>query len=222
MSTVLVMSAHMDDETLGCGGAIARHAAGGDEVHVCVMTDSSSTQYPGDTEKLQAKYAEAQKVAKILGVHEVHHLDFPDMRLDTVAMADLAGAVIGLVHTIKPEIIYTHHPGDRNKDHPLTYEATMVAARPQPGHCVRRVLTYEVLSSTEWGEPHIPFVPNHFVEISAHLDAKIAAMACYTDELREAPHPRSLEAIRVKARDRGMSVGLEHAEAFCVVYDLVR
>ena len=220
MTTVLVVAAHMDDEALGCGGTIARHAADGDAVHVVFMTDSSTTQYAGDATKLRRKYDEAARVAEILGIEELHFLDFPDMKLDTVPIAELAGAVAGVARQIQPTVVYTHHPGDRNKDHPLAYEATMVAARPQPGNSIKRVLAYEVLSSTEWGELHVPFVPNHFVDISGHVDAKVAAMQCYSDELRDPPHPRSLEAIRVRARDRGMSVGLEAAEAFRVLLDI--
>jgi len=222
MTKVLVMAAHMDDETLGCGGAIARHAADGDEVHVCFMTDSSTTQYAGDEAKLRPKYEQAKEVASILGIAQLHHLDFPDMKLDTVPIPDLASSVSAIARTVEPEIVYTHHPGDRNKDHALTYEATMVAARPRPGQSIRRVLSYEVLSSTEWGDRHLPFVPNCYVDIEAWLDAKLQAMGCYTDELRDPPHPRSLEGVRVHARDRGMSVGLEYAEAFCIVYDICR
>ncbi len=222
MTTVLVVAAHMDDEALGCGGAIARHAANGDEVHACYMTDSSTSQYVGDDSKLSAKYEQAKEVADILGLSQLHHLDFPDMRLDSVPIPDLASGVAEVTRAIAPEIVYTHHPGDRNKDHSLTYEATLVAARPYPGQTIRRVLTYEVLSSTEWGEQHLPFIPNCFVEIGDWIEAKIRAMGCYVDELRDPPHPRSLEGIRIHARDRGMSAGLEYAEAFCIVYDICR
>lgn len=222
MTIVLVLAAHMDDETLGCGGTIARHAAQGDEVHVCFMTDSSTTQYAGDASKLAPKYEQAREAAAILGIAQLHHLDFPDMKLDTVSIPELASAVAAIVRSTQAELIFTHHPGDRNKDHCLTYEASMVAARPYPGQTIRRVVTYEVLSSTEWGEQHLPFVPNHFVDVAAHVETKAEAMACYRDEVRDPPHPRSIEAIRVHARDRGMSVGLEYAEAFSIVYDIER
>ena len=98
----------------------------------------------------------------------------------------------------------------------------MVAARPQPGQSIRRVLTYETLSATEWGDPHLPFVPNCFVDITPWLEHKTRAMGCYLDELRDPPHPRSLDGIRTHARDRGMSAGLEYAEAFHVIYDIHR
>jgi LmbE family N-acetylglucosaminyl deacetylase len=35
---ILILAAHPDDEVLGCGGSIARHAARGDSVEVLVVT----------------------------------------------------------------------------------------------------------------------------------------------------------------------------------------
>ena len=48
MSRILVVAAHPDDEVLGMGGTIALHTSRGDQVRVLVVTDGSSTQYPGD------------------------------------------------------------------------------------------------------------------------------------------------------------------------------
>ena len=36
-ASVLVVAAHPDDEVLGCGGTIARHADSGDQVHVLIV-----------------------------------------------------------------------------------------------------------------------------------------------------------------------------------------
>ncbi len=50
MTRVLVIAAHPDDEVLGMGGTIALHTGAGDDVRVLVVTDGSSTQYPGDAD----------------------------------------------------------------------------------------------------------------------------------------------------------------------------
>lgn len=42
---VLVFAPHADDEILGCGGTIARHAAEGDKVYVCVITRGKPPVY---------------------------------------------------------------------------------------------------------------------------------------------------------------------------------
>ncbi len=110
----------------------------------------------------------------------------------------------------------THHPGDLNVDHGVTCGAVLTAFRPLPGERPVTIATGDTLSSTEWNPSHgAAFVPNWFVDAAAGLERKVQAMAAYETELREWPHPRSLEGIRVAARRWGMTVGLDAAEPFC-------
>ena len=94
--------------------------------------------------------------------------------------------------------------------------------RPTPGQPVRRLLSYEVASSTEWQPPGSApaFHPNWFVDIAAQWDRKRQAINAYNAELRSWPHARSLEAIEHLARWRGAQVGVEAAEAFCLLRQL--
>ena len=52
-----------------------------------------------------------------------------------------------------PDTVYVHHMGDLNIDHRHIHEAVITACRPTPDHSVRRILSYEVESSTEWQSP---------------------------------------------------------------------
>lgn len=113
----------------------------------------------------------------------------------------------------RPDIVYTHHGGDINADHRALHEAVMVACRPYAAPSVRSLLTFHTPSSTEWGHG---FEPNLFVDITDHIDAKLAAMAFYADELRPEPHPRSLEYLRAQAMTWGAASGFRFAEAFRV------
>ena len=61
------------------------------------------------------------------------------------------------------------------------------------------------------------FVPTTFVDIADTWPSKVAALACYTTEMRPSPHPRSLETIEALATLRGSTAGLTMAEAFVVV-----
>lgn len=45
---VLVVAVHPDDETLGCGGTLLRHAANGDRIHWLIVTDMTSEFYSPD------------------------------------------------------------------------------------------------------------------------------------------------------------------------------
>ncbi len=65
------------------------------------------------------------------------------------------------------------------------------------------------------------FIPNTYVDISNYLDKKIKAMSCFTTQLTEFPHPRSLEAIVALAKLRGSTVGVRAAEAFCMIRRII-
>lgn len=113
----------------------------------------------------------------------------------------------------RPDIVYTHHGGDINADHRTLHKAVMVACRPYAAPSVRSIRTFHTPSSTEWGSG---FEPNLFIDISDHIDAKLAAMAFYESELRPEPHPRSLEYLRARAAVWGSEAGFRYAEAFRV------
>jgi len=215
-TNVVVIAAHPDDEVLGAGGTIARLAHEGVPVTVAVVTDGSTTQYVGDDAILERKSKSLVEAARILGVRETVHWNFPDMRLDTVEHVVLNRAIEELIEDTKCDTIFVHHAGDVNLDHQLVHRSVAVATRPHPGQPVKNVLTYEVNSSTEWGAraPRAMFWANFFVDISATIQPKLRALECYTDELREFPHPRSVIAVEARARVNGSAVGCEFAEAF--------
>jgi LmbE family N-acetylglucosaminyl deacetylase len=142
------------------------------------------------------------------------------MRLDTLAHVDLNHVVDQHVHEVGAEVVYTPHP-DVNLDHRALFDSVAVAARPTPGHPVRRVLTYAPTSSTEWTPAATNwFVPNWFVDISATLERKLEAFACFETERRDYPHPRNDRALRAHAEFYGATVGCEYAEPFVLVRNI--
>ena len=139
--------------------------------------------------------------AAILGVGDVRNLRFPDQHLDRYTLTDIITPLEQCVHEVRPDTVYVQWGGDVNRDHRILFEAALVATRPTET-CIRTVLAFDTASSTEWGYPRT-FVPDTWVDIASALDAKLSAMACYVSELREYPHPRSLEALRHKAHAWG-------------------
>ncbi|HJU50434.1 MAG TPA: PIG-L deacetylase family protein [Pseudogulbenkiania sp.] len=214
--SVLVVAAHPDDEVLGCGGTIAAHVARGDEVHVAILAQGLNSRGPASAEAFAHLHAAATRARTILGASTLALFDYPDNRLDTVALLDLVKEVERLIEQHQPSRVYTHIASDLNIDHRRTHEAVITACRPVPGHPVDSVLCFEVPSSTEWvpAASGMPFVPNWFHDITATLDKKLAALEAYATEMRLFPHPRSLEAVRHLAAWRGASVGFGAAEAF--------
>jgi LmbE family N-acetylglucosaminyl deacetylase len=215
--SVLVVAAHPDDELLGCGGTIALHAAAGDTVTAVIACEGESLRYgPGGVGQRQ----HMDRAAEILGITKLHHLAFPDQRLDTMTLLDIIQPLEGIVAEVKPRVVYCHHGGDINRDHQLLFQATLVATRPVQT-AVEAVYAFDTASSTEWGYPR-SFVPDTWMDISTTLEQKVRAMACYESEVRPYPHPRSLEALRNRARAWGNQHCLDAAEVFATVRRTLR
>jgi LmbE family N-acetylglucosaminyl deacetylase len=217
---VVVVAPHPDDEVLGCGGVMARHADDGAEVHVVVATRGIPELFaPELVARGRAELAEAHR---ILGVSETRFLDFPAPRLDTVPRHELADALRKVFYDLGATIVYLPHHGDIHADHGHVYHAGLVAARPLAGCPVRRVLCYETLSETEWTPPidGAVFFPTVFVNIEKQLQRKLDAMACYKSQLKQAPNPRSLDVLRALAQLRGSTIHAPAAEAFELVREI--
>lgn len=212
---ILVVAAHPDDEALGCGGTLRVHANRGDSIAILFLADGVTAR-DGSKTGLTERRVAAAKAAKLMGASEPRFLDFPDNRLDTVALLDLAKAVETYAREVSPTVIYTHHGGDLNVDHRRTHQAVMTAFRPVPGSSVKGIFAFETPSSTEWSNLASGpiFAPDRFVDISGTLGVKLELMKAYEHEMREFPHPRSQKAVEALAVWRGASAGLAAAEAF--------
>lgn len=224
MKTILVVAAHPDDEVLGCGGAMARFATEGNELYTLILGEGITSRYlkrkciesKKELNDLKKQIADANQ---ILGVKKTYAYDFPDNRFDTVPLLNIVKNIEEVKAALKPDIIFTHHYGDLNVDHQLTFKAVITASRPIKGETAKSIFSFEVPSSTEWNAPLSPecFKPNYFIDISKTFKIKTRAMSQYKSELRSFPHPRSIEAIETMAKLRGIQVGLKCAEAFEVV-----
>lgn len=215
---VLVIAAHTDDEVLGVGGTIARHGLEGDEVYLLSVCDRA-TNHKYDMDVIKALRNSALKAKEILGIKEIYFCGKKD---ELITVPEAIVAMEDYTDKIKPDIIYTHHRGDSNQDHRTIFQATVVVSRTIKGPMVKRVLCYEVPSSTEQGPPFLEyaFIPNVFVDIHHVLEKKLEAMKAYETEIKGFPHPRSLEFLTLNARYWGSKVGLEAAEAFVLVREI--
>ena len=138
MKKIAVVAAHPDDEVLGCGGTMARHVQEGDEVHVLYMADGVSSREEQNLQKdqLQLRNQAALAACNILGVSTFTFLGFPDNKMDSLPLLDIVRPLEERVRDIQPEVVYTHHHGDLNIDHQITYRAVMTACRPVPAQSV--------------------------------------------------------------------------------------
>lgn len=220
---ILVVVAHPDDEILGCGGAIARHIEAGDTVATLILGEGIASRADvakGEISRHQRELQKAAHVAQeILGAPEPILRQLPDNQFDTVSLLSVIHEIEAVCKDVSPTLIYTHHAGDVNVDHRIVSQAIDAVARPMEGNSVKEVRAFEVPSSSEWNFTRDVFRPNIFVSLTEEqLKKKIAAMRCYTSEIREFPHPRSAKYLEALARVRGGQSGAHAAEAFALVY----
>ena len=224
--SVLVVAAHPDDEVLGCGGTMARLANEGHEVRIAILAEGMTSRYQqreqANQKQLSHLHSNAQQAADKVRAKELVLCKLPDNRLDTVPLLEVVKVVEDLIEKFSPVVIYTHHPGDLNVDHGVVHRAVLTATRPIPGQRVREIYAFEVPSSTEWAFQRLEpsFRPSVFVDISATLETKVSALACYDTETRKFPHPRSPEAVRAIAMRWGSVAGFQAAEAFELIRSL--
>ncbi|WP_420386063.1 PIG-L deacetylase family protein [Roseivirga sp.] len=223
---ILVVVAHPDDEVLGLGAAmnklIYQHNC---TVRVVILGEGiTSRSEKRDLQKWKDELLIHRKnindAIKSIGYESVGIYDFPDNRFDTVALLDIIKVIENEKREFLPEIIFTHHGGDVNIDHQRTFEAVITASRPLTRETVKSIFTFETMSGTEWRASSDPrhFLPNYFIEISnSNLLAKVEAMEQYEFEKRPFPHPRSPEALKIRAEMWGVTVGVKMAEAFQLV-----
>lgn len=225
---ILVVAAHPDDEVLGCGGVIAKFRKAGAAVRVVFMAEGITARYTSDQfglpevrAKVERRNANAVRSLALLGVEagEVVPSLRHCCRLDREPLIELSKDIEKHLADFKPTRLFTHAADDANADHGIVHRASLIAARPLPNSSLRAIYAYEVLSSSEWN-PLRPFAPTVFHDITGFIDAKIAALAAYEDEMRAAPHPRSPEVVRALATYRGAQMGAAFAEGFVLVRGL--
>ena len=215
----LVVAAHPDDEVLGCGGLIANLINQGEQVRVVFIAEGTSCRYEALNKKVQEEIDYRNQCSiealRSLGVSSHNFYNLPCGRLDKEPMIEIAKIIENEISDFIPTTVLTHSSNDVHNDHKITFRAVLQATRPV-GKIVKNLLSFEILSSTEWNYLEA-FKPNIFIDITSTINAKINAMHCYSTEQPKYPHPRSDKGIKSLASMRGSQSGVEYAEGFKII-----
>lgn len=212
---VLVIAAHPDDETLGCGGTIARTVREGTPVDVVIVTKVGPylERYRdfSDVALDELRQRDAHAACEVLGVRDLFFGDFEETHLAARPFPALVEFLKTIIARTNPLVIYTHSERDQHQDHEAIARATVIAARPYVLYPTSRTRCLFAYASPIG----LPAGSQCFVALRAdHVDLKVLALTQYATELRAAPHPRSCETVRANALAIGSLAGMLAAEVF--------
>jgi len=222
MKRALIIAAHPDDEILGCGGLISKYAPLGVTFKIVFIGEGSTCRFQDPTSEvavaaIKQRNSAAKNALAFLKVEDINFHDLPCGRFDQVPIISINKIFEREICEYEPDTVFTHSPYDANSDHKIVFNSTIMATRPTAGNHVHRLMSYEVLSTSEWAFINT-FTPNYFEGLSeTEVDLKWQALALYESEIRSYPFPRSREGIRALAMMRGMQAGLMYAEAFHLI-----
>ena len=233
---VLVIVAHPDDEVLGMGGTLRKLSVKNHDIKVVFLATGiaarRSDKFRNETkyeinktlikkmeEQIKKLRLDAKRALKILGIKNIEFFNFPDNEMDMVSNLEITKTIENIIKKFKPDVIYTHTKNDINVDHRAIFNATITATRPNTRANVKKVICFEVPSSSEWNFGDT-FSPNIFVDIKRELSYKKKAIQAYKTELKKFPHPRSANSLDIIAKRWGTVSGFEASEAFELIREL--
>ena len=123
----LIVSAHPDDETLGCGGMIYNLIKKNNEVSICFLCGNAEARKISNN-KLSIK-EQAINSLKIFGVENITFGDFPNIKFNTIPHLDIVKYIEKSIIDNEPDVVITHYPNDINSDHKITSECCDEAIR---------------------------------------------------------------------------------------------
>lgn len=218
---IMVVSPHPDDETLGAGGSILKLKALGSQVYWLNITDvTENTEkkiYGGRDDFINKRKVQIDKIIKHYQFDGFINLKFSPAQLNDQIQGDLICAIGKVFDEIKPECLILPDYNDAHSDHKYVFEACYVCSKIFRRNFVKKILTMEILSETNFGKPYDIFKPHFYIDITDYMDKKLEAVTIYDTELGELPFPRNLEAVRALALLRGTEAGGLYAEAFRVI-----
>ncbi len=181
-----MIGAHSADFVWRAGGALAVCTSAGGSGRVIALSygerGESGELWKEDGQTIEnvkrVRHGEAERAAEALGA-DFHCLDLGDypLQIDTAALEQISE----VIREFAPDVLITHTDTDPfNPDHPVAYSAVARARSLAAGAGVQSAFATVKPPAFFLFEPHQPelcnFTPTTFVDITAVLEAKVAAM----------------------------------------------
>ncbi|MGH9361829.1 MAG: PIG-L deacetylase family protein [Thermoanaerobaculia bacterium] len=219
---LLVIAPHADDETIGCGGLIARVKAAGGQAFVQVLTVGDLDHYDGKDHLVAGNTREKELAAamEVLKVDDweilIRDSDL-HLRLDHIPRRDLINLFERdsrlAIDNIRPTMIAIPAPS-YNQDHEAVFKAALTACRPHLATLKPFQRVVLVADSPQLAWNHAAFKPNWYVDISDYLEQKLLAFSKHESQQRPSPHMGGIDALRLLAESRGREISVRAAEAY--------
>lgn len=194
-----VISPHVDDELLGCGGVLDSSFF----VYYCGI-DESKIRKDKDATPIKKRYEELKKAADFLGFKwECNEKS----KVNHYTEQEFINVFEDVINKLKPETVFLPHPG-YNQDHRTIFNSAFIALRPHDKNFfVKKVLVYEAAHDVVWNPKKMNL--NYFVPID--IERKIKAYELHKSQVRGMRSPQLLREI---AAVRGAASNCRYAEAF--------
>ena len=220
---VLIIAAHADDETLGCGGTISKLRKIDIDCHVHVVTGHGKGKHPlFDKNIFENIKKEFKKANLYIGGPKYSFGNLPAAMLNDIPTHFVNDEIKKIIDKIKPNTIFIPSRNDLHLDHKIVNYASRVACRPylKNNSYLTSIIEYEVPSETNIYHDHIDdlFTPNLYIDITKNIQNKINAFSEYKSQIQELNQPRSISGINALASFRGINIGVEFAESFNIIF----
>jgi len=213
---ILIASPHPDDETLGAGGTLLRFKEEGNCLYWLNFTNMKM-EYGFSENDIKTRLKEIEDVKKAYGFKELFNLELEPGGLDKYSKSELIATISGIFNKIKPSLIILPFRSDIHSDHTIVFDSCYSCTKSFRYPFIKKVVSMEIISETDFANPQHGFIPNLFIDISKYINKKIEIMQLYKSEIGVHPFPRSDDSIWSLAQYRGATAGVKAAEAFLII-----
>ena len=220
---VLVVIPHPHDAEFWCAGVVDQWVRSGASVHYLLCTNGgkgSSDPNVNSQDLAASREREQEEAARILGVHDVFMLHYPDGELEDTN--DFRKEIVRQIRRVRPEVVICPEPYRMNlawhRDHRITGQVTIDAVFP----CARDHLHFQELWEEEGLEPHKTGTvlfwgaeqPDTYFDIGDSINLKIQALMAHQSQLSTRVESEVEGFVKESAVNAGADQEYQYGEAF--------